>query len=408
MAGAFDQIWANWGISNISAAAGKFVAASQTALGAVNTVQSLIQEAGQPGGITAAEGINAFAGALVAIGAASGAVSLGIGALITTGVAVAVQALSAIGVLPSPGGAQPQVCGQGFPHFPPSYVLGCMGFQLNPSGPYGQHTAPWVPFPEPTDLTTYRNDPGTAYNGGASNPWFQVYNRVNNNYAERAVPFARFASNFGPRLVDAAWPQYRHLECEQSFLLPGVPGDFQRAYFAAWKTNQNLALNGQRPATDAQVLAQLLTLWNGGPNPGNASHSNAQTFKFDNRGQAYMTAPGIGGDAVRNCADVQAFGPYVCYLVTALSATRGDLLANGTDLVINAGPAKSIPNYGAVSIGGSAAPPSTVGATVAKVAVVIGAAALAAVGIYAVKEKVSYLTAWQQFYDKAAGALRRL
>jgi hypothetical protein len=197
-------------------------------------------------------------------------------------------------------------------------------------------------------------------------------------------------------MIDAAFPAYRHLECEQSYytqLAAGDPvvADFLRSFIAAWKMNKALALNGQQYAPDDAVLKQVVTLWN-------LAHSNSTTASIARRGppNGYMPSPGIGGDAERNCADVLGYGPYVGYLV--------DLI--GGSLVVNTGPLKKPPQTMTLTNNVAGGATGLLASRNAKVATFVIGSALIASSAYAYATGSSFVSVWKRILEKTKRTVR--
>ena len=360
--------------TSILPAATQYALQAQTVLGSVSNIQGFISAAQNPDTPPAAL-VTSFTGILVGIGIASGVVTAGVGAAVCAGVALAVQTLSSLGFFPSPPSGAPLCNGSVLvqPNDPGAIVIGCVAGNypnLQQAKVPGPQDPRWRSFPSPT------TDPG----------WYEVLESSGQTIAGPITWGSGLWSSGsnGPRMVDAAWPQFRHLECEQSSLLPGAAGAFQQAFFAAWKLNQALALNGQQVADDASVLKQLVTQWN-------RAHDGATTYSFTSRGTDTQFMPSNLSPGPSPCSRVASYGPYVSYLVQDI----------GGSLVINTGALKAPPNVSALTNNvSSAAPTATSGATTAAaIALGIGGVSLAAVGIYAVKEKISYLEAWQRLYN---------
>src|SRR5262249_4259354 len=90
------------------------------------------------------------------------------------------------------------------------------------------------------------------------------------------------------RPIDLAFPVFHHLECEaiKGYALQGTSikeiglvqgaavAEFLMAFYAAWKTNAERALNGQNALPDWQVLLHVLRLWN-------RTHESTTEFAFE-------------------------------------------------------------------------------------------------------------------------------
>jgi hypothetical protein len=238
--------------------AAQFIQASQTALGAVQSVSGIVNavtHASNPQAALAAA--NTITGTLVAAAVALGAVSAGVGALIVAGVGLALEALSDIFGSPPPF----NVCGTGL-DTKPSIVVGC-AFSMTAVQVAPNATA-WRTFPDtsaPSDAGWYdppanvtssialelgNNSPIITWHGDV---WYGgTYN----------------AADDGDRLIDRAFPNY-HAAVELQ--LPASTNtstfaDFQRFYIGAWTANQAFALNGLQPQSDFQLLLHVVAVWN--------------------------------------------------------------------------------------------------------------------------------------------------
>jgi hypothetical protein len=361
---AFDQLTGQFGVDAESAlnAATQYTLQAQTIAGAVSQVQGLIAAANNPATATA-DLINGVTGTIVAIAVAAGA-SAGVGGAIVAAVAAVVTILQSVGWIPQPpqGATIPGCAGR--IHIPQPVpasliIIGCV------VGEYGSadqakiataKNAGWRRFPEKSPFPTL---------GPGVDCWFEA----NTPGQTRAGPCSwgggQWSGDGDARLVDLAWPQYHHLECEAQNYLPGPPGDFQRAFFAAWKFNRELELNGQKAADDWQVLLHVIQVWN-------RAHPPVATYTFQPRGSDTDFMP-----ASADCSQYSHFGPYVSYLASDLAARAG--AGQPTSVTINTGPRK-VGNCGLFGTCGTpggtgAASSSSAAPAIAAVAVLGGLAA---------------------------------
>ena len=245
---AYEQLSSQFGAVGDDAITGAhaFVAMGQTVVGAASTVAGLIQtaESGSAPAIT-----QAFTGVMVSLAIATGAVSAGIGAAIVAGVGLILSALGSLGLFGGGGGTQ--ICGATVSP-PPDLVVGCMPI--------------WVTGAADPNSPPVRQQPGTF--GWRSFP----VEGVDTGWFTAAPPYEPYVGGgmgtvtwkglsgeyygVGVRAVDYAFPNYARVASDVA------GGDFQKAFFAAWKGNAEYALNGLKPQPDAQVLVHMLRLWN--------------------------------------------------------------------------------------------------------------------------------------------------
>jgi hypothetical protein len=283
------ELSANTGMDpgDLANACGAFLMNKNTVAGAIQNVEGLIQ--GATSGNTA-EIVQSFTGILqtatgLAVGAATaaGSVSFGVGAVIVAAVALAALAIDS---LFGNSGPQTNICGSTINGQPPNFVVGCV-WTWGSTNKNGRGDPYWRTFPEPSNpndawwFTRSANASSTQWQSGKSNDWWGWGGGGSDLYG--AVTNA-----IHPRPIDAAFPQYHQLECDVNAAsivaaLPDdggtVPGNalfpavtysasdvvkarFILAYFAAWKANQEYALNGLTPkADDGNVLLVLLQFW---------------------------------------------------------------------------------------------------------------------------------------------------
>ena len=319
-ANSFAQLTGQFGVDPQTAlnAATSYAMQAQTLLGAVNNVSGLIAAANDPATAPGAL-ISSFTGTLVAIAIAAGA-SAGVGGAIVAAVAAVLQILQSVGWLPQPpqGATIPGCAGRVHITNPDNViVIGCT-VGVYPSKDATQVASAqnkgWRRFPEPTN---------TADAG-----WFVA----NTSSSTRSGPFSwqggAWEGDGDPRLVDLAWPQYHHLECERQNLLPGAPGQFQSAFFAAWKLNREMQLNGQRAAEDWQVLLHTIELWN-------RAHEAGQPYTFPAKGTDQDFMP-----ASADCSTYGTYGPYVSFLGADIASKSGQ--GQPQSVTINTGALKTV------------------------------------------------------------------
>lgn len=360
----FTQLTGQFGVDPTTAldAAKQFTLQAQTLAGSVYQVEGLIAAAQNP--LTApATLINAFTGTLVAIAVAAGA-SAGIGGAIVAAVAALVEILKSVGWIPSgPQGQTLPGCA-GRIHIDPSapgyvqpIIIGCV-VGVYPSIDQEQvssaaNVGAWRRFPEPTNH--------------ADEGWFQASTSGQTRVGNLPWRGGKWSGDGDARLVDLAWPQYHHLECEQKNLLPGAAGLFQQAFFAAWKLNREMELNGQKAAEDWQVLSHVVQLWN-------RAYAAGSTYTFAPRGSDTDYMP-----ASADCAAYGGFGPYESYLANDLAAKGG--AGQPTSAVVNLTKRVGTPSLFHGTPGASSSSSSTAAPAVAVVATVgLGAAAWLALG----------------------------
>jgi hypothetical protein len=284
MADAFDQMTTSLGLSDpnqiadTAKAAGEFVMVGKTIAGQLGTVQGLINQAttGIDSVKSAAQFTGGMIGVLVSTATALGAVSAGVGAAIVAVVGVVIAAVQA---LVNDDGPPPgtEIC-KGFfctnatftiqgpsPRLPacccvfsPSSVSGLAA--IGPGAPG------WRPFPlyaRPEDRVWFQHPLGLP--GVGANPWIGTWRG------------ADFEMPPWWRPIDAAFPVYHQIECDEAWPMGGmnpIPqrlAEFNIYWLYAWRANAAYALNGLKPQPDAIVLLHALRTWN-------ASHEKGSTF----------------------------------------------------------------------------------------------------------------------------------
>ena len=295
--------------ATVIGAAQSYVAAGYTVLGSVGQIQGLINAANA--GQATASVVQAFTGVLIGTAVAAGSVTAGVGAAIVAGVAIVSSLVASLF-----GQNKPSANVSGCKISPPpSYTVGsayCMGDSspaVPPAAagavPAGPVSAYWRRFPNlanAADQAWFKpfSQIGSWTSGSSTDTWGVCYTNFNQGISINSQQ---------SRPIDEAFPQYRMLECEQQIgnlisavmipagsssvsasIQPG-PGQlsnalpqpttitvtpemqafvqFQKAFFAAWKANQEYAINGLAPRADWQVLVQVVYLWNNAHDPGN-------------------------------------------------------------------------------------------------------------------------------------------
>jgi hypothetical protein len=247
------------GAQQIISATQQYVMLGHTVLGAYQTIVGLAQAAEQAGATPAAVA-QAFGGIAMTITG----VLVGVGVTAAAGVGAAIVAglelLSTIlGSSPPPGSS---VCGTTVSP-PVSYTVNC-AYTYGQPVPGGPGSAGWNRFPDPS-IT-------------ADAMWFQppVPSFTWNGANWGAVP-----GQSGVRMIDLAFPVYRQLECEMQGDVAAVIANpnsvspatlafaqFRQAFFTAWKSSMEYALNGTNPVPDWATLVQTANFWNMAHAPG--------------------------------------------------------------------------------------------------------------------------------------------
>lgn len=362
-------------------------------LGAVKTIAGLISAGDQ---MPPLDVVNGYMGAMMGLAGAAGLASAGIGAAVIGAVAFAFSALQAAGFLPNnPPTANLPGCPGLIGFIPCGTPPSGHGLIINNCGGVFTHNCVAAVYPS-EDAANVSSPNNPNWRHFPTDPqWFAIVQNGQTGSAQWQG--GQWWSDGGPRMIDAMFPQFRHLECEQNFRAPGAVGEFQAAYFTAWKLNAELAFNGTKPLGDAQVLAHTLAIWN-------RSHEVGVPYTFPTRGNAtqYMSSPGIGGDAVRNCADVQNYGSYISYL-TQDYANHPESGQPNT-VTINTGVRKNPPQIASLSL------PSTTTSTTRKLAAGLVWGSVIALGgtvAYSLATKTPVTVVWQRAFDDVAKFVRK-
>lgn len=392
-ADAFDQLGQQIGVdpNQAIAAAQQYVQAGHTVAGMVGNIQALINNSG---GTPPGTALQAVGGTLVGFATLAGALSAGVGAAIVAGVALIGEALNAL-----VGGGNPgvEVCPGIRCNPPPQWAITCTCAYGTPANP---GTNAWKNFPDPTKIEDSDWYAKTAVQNwpASQSPSAQI--SVSGSLRDTFFLLANV-----PLVYQAFAPMW-HLSCEQQALLPGSVGDFQRAFFSAWKANAAYTLNGLKAATDTQVLIHVARIWNRTHEPGagydiQPSSMQVETYPIYNSttgvwssptGKQLMSPHGSASCAIN-------LDPYEAILVGGGDPTlragqanfqgtlaTSDPLLNGQALHINTGPSK---NIAAIVTGGVGTRAATSTVTTSRAAPAL--AGVAAAGVFGTVA-YSYLT----------------
>lgn len=353
-----------------------FTLASKTIAGSVATVEGLINAANNSSTPTeVAATFNLFAGTMVAAAVALGAVSAGVGAVIVAAVGIVASVLE--GFLGSPPGVE--VCPGVSCNPPPNWVVNCTCVWGKAYSP-GAHG--WRPFPTGKDWFTL-GATATLVDG--------LTGEV--NAAVDSTTRSFFATSPLYRPIDILFPNYASLEQTP----PAVLADFHKAFFSAWKANQEYALNGQKAQSDAVVLQHTILVWN-------RAHASSSTTLLSRGTSMYEQTLVI--DAISTASRAADAVDYV----------------QGQSFVIYTGPRKvyvrplhlTLPKgsaTGATLTPGSSST-SSVGKSIAVVSLIVVGAGAAGLGVWAYATHQSYLGAlkgvWRATGGKAIKAVNPL
>jgi hypothetical protein len=297
--------------TQIAGKARDYVLLGKTVSGAVSTVQGLVEDANN-GTVTPAV-VGSFVGTMIGLGITLGVVSAGVGAAIMGAVGAVVAAFQSAGLFqPSPpGGGTQQICNAGasgsdvfvspngpvyklssfnidYSAYHLGYTIGCLGvYVVDPAHcRIEPASSEWRRFPNPSlasDAPWYAFGSASAasgnYTGQPDGSWVFPWGGSGNTLAIFCEGWSKAndnsaLANLNIRPIDAAFPYWRYLECRMGQVAQGqspfgMTGaalqnmlDFERAFFQAWKANEEYALNGLQPQDPGQVLINLLRLWN--------------------------------------------------------------------------------------------------------------------------------------------------
>jgi len=364
------------------ASAKQLVLLGQTVMGAVATVQGLLQtvESGSVPQIT-----QAFTGVLISLGVGTGLVSAGIGAAIALGISVVLAALQDLGFFTSNAPPTFDIPGCGKWYWVPDYLIGCMGVQAkggtanDPLLTQPFHVAPgspnWRTFPVPGNIIPYVE--------GADKEWYVPGLGMVGHWKGIFIDYGAVDASDGRRPIDRAFPNFRQLEADSG---PGA-SDFQRAFGGAWRSNAEYAFNGLKPQPDEQVLLHTIRLWN-------RSH-DGPAVTLDQSNATYANS--LVDAAVNN----------------VMSSDIG--LLSGQSLLVNAGGLKTqTPRVVTLHLGGSfdsATSPTTglmssTGGKILAGTAAIGGAALLGSAAYAFAKKESIGAVWKNVFKTVTKPLR--
>jgi hypothetical protein len=363
-------------------AARDFTLAAQTISGSVATVEGLVNAAG---GVISTQQVvqisNMFVGTMIGLAAAAGAVSAGVGAVIVSAIAIAANVIESF-LGSSPG---IEVCPGVTCNPTPNWVINCHCV-------WGQAASPsslaWRPFPTGSEWYTV---------GATAFLRDQITGQTNMEVDGAGLGQGIFASQ-AHRPIDMIFPQYAELEQAP----PSILAAFHAAFVAAWKANQEYAINGLKVQDDSAVLFHMVRVWN-------RSHSQGTPFELSS----------------------SVTGSYEATLVNDLlysnsqSTDLNDYIS-GTSLLVYTGPAITFgggqkvialhltppsPNSPIMAVGPASSVATSAGmSTGSKIALsvaVVGAAAAGGVGIWAFVTHQGYGQAWSRVWRKSGGKLLR-
>lgn len=363
-------------------AAKNFTLAAQTISGSVATVEGLVNASG--GQISAQSVVqisNMFVGTMIGLAAALGAVSAGVGAVIVSAIAIAADVLE--GFLGSSPGVE--VCPGVTCNPAPNWVINCHCVWGKVASP---GSSAWRTFPTSSEwytvgATAVLKDPITG----------QVNMTLDGSGQGQGV----FASQ-PERPIDMIFPQFAELGQPA----PSVLSGFHAAFVAAWKANQEYALNGLKVQDDAQVLLHMVRVWN-------RSHSQGTPFELSS-----STINSYEGSLVTDL------------LYSNSQSTDINNYISGSSLLVYTGPSITFganqrivplhlrlpsPNAPIMAVGPAiavAAPSGmSTGGKIALSVAIVGGSAAAGVGIWALMTHQTYGGAWSRVWRKSGGKLLR-
>jgi hypothetical protein len=407
-AGAYDQIAQVAQAPDPVNAALQYVMSKNTVAGALQQVAGLIGPGQNPAATQAVQQVTGTMLGLLSLEAVgAGIVSAGVGAAVVAGVTLFIDVLGNLGLFgKAPTGVQ--ICPGVYVSTTPDWVYNCCGGyspgipQISPGSPL------WRRFPSPTNPT--------------DSAWYAPVGVVS-NWGPAGAPLTVQAPQAnGQYQALAFFPRLEQLACEQNAIngtnlygfsqqtYCGQPtsgyllstwaqaqvgfglkvavnlADFQNMFFQAWKANQEYALNGLTPQSDALVLLTTIHAWNRAhpiTAPYAADGSNPQCFQL-------VANPNAG--AV----------PYEANLVSEAIASgglqQGDAVGS-TALNISVAPRSNVSFVGGGLSTGQIAIAAVAGATVA---------GILGVGIYATVANVSLGYAGGKLLDALFGWTRKL
>jgi hypothetical protein len=238
----------------------QYTYAASTIGGAVSMVQGLGSEFRQIATPAGAIGVaNMFAGSMVGLAVAAGAVSAGVGAVIVAAAEIAGTILA--GILGQPPGVE--ICPGINANPTPNWVINCTAVWGKSYSP-GQ--AGWRKFPSAPEWFT--NGSMTILQDG--------YTGANNTLPINLNLWtAKGDPSNSP--IGVLFPDYNHVVGPA----PADLANFHTAFIAAWKANKEYALNGQKPQDDAVVLQHCILVWNRAHLASSTTNLNPMTASYE-------------------------------------------------------------------------------------------------------------------------------
>lgn len=266
LSGTFNTLLSNnFGIDADTAidSAKQYTLAASTISGSIQTVTGLVsafENASTPDEV--GQAFNMFAGTMVGVAVALGAVSAGVGSVIVAAVGIVVNVLE--GFLGKAPGVE--VCPGVTCNPRPDWVVNCNCFWGNAASP---GSTGWRKFP--TDASWF-------VPGGMAQIKDNITGKPN------ATILGAKATPWGPatRPIDVLFPDYAVVTAPvpSNVAIFGY-GPFHNAFISAWKANQEYAINGLKPQDDTSVLLHLLRIWNRAHTPGAGFYLNSAAPVFE-------------------------------------------------------------------------------------------------------------------------------
>lgn len=371
------------GAGGVLQAAQQYVLSGMTIGGAVDQVGGLIQAA--QSGLPPAQILEAFTGTMIGLTVATGVLTAGVGAAIVGAVTVLATILQGAGLFGgSPGTSIPGCSGTTF-NPAPNWAIGC-------TAAYGKSTAPgtpsWRHFPSasnPNDAQWFTH--GSSLTSLGVSNWNGLSISIPGYALETAAPIYTVF----PLLAQVVGTG-NFLQQAEYNALPVAVQSFHQSFIAAWKLNQEYALNGLNVQPDWAVLVHALRLWN-------RAHQPGTPYALEDSGVLYEST--LIGDVASN---LQSSDP--------LWAPG----QSGTALVVNTGPQLNFSASGGVVGGVRGWPtkvhgPSDTSSTASTAATVAyGAAAVAGAGLlgaflYARHKKTTTKAVLKTAWSKTGGKI---
>lgn len=352
-----------------------YVINNRTIGGAINNVEGLVSavESGVPSAIV--QSVTGLITSSVTVLVAGAVISTGVGAAIIAGIGILDAAISFFTHAP----AGEAICG-GTVNPPPNYLVGCAFNTNGQTTQLGPTNPDWRKFPvpsNPNDAWWFQAVPTTSIP-------YSITTTAGNWTAGRSTDQWGAVLGAGTRPIDAAFSVYHELECEIASAKQTIGwgagaigpdavmyAQFQLAFIAAWKSNQEYALNGLKAQPDWLVLLHTARLWNRAHAPGQGVNITASSTTSD---------PSNVIEPLASCSSV--VGDYESLLINGVISGAGstsntsiwaDVITNsGTTVHINTGASKRAAGVLASSASASSTP--ITGATIATVGAVTGAA----------------------------------